>query len=191
MDLIGMILELELQMFLTVPVLRRSSCQDDPSGFFLHRRVQFSVWGEEALHSYLNDLQTAQAQGFNLMTYKYARMDDLIPPRREHHLIDRIVALQTDWQRKVLVKYPALTSTGRPLEGTADPAQSTSFVKYLRAELESYSDRTIRLLYKETLDKAEEGINLSEQVYEALARLQGYASLADAELKLRRLRTFS
>ena len=59
-NVIEKIIELELEMFLTVPTDGRYSCQEDPEGFRLHRRAQFSIWSEDTLQSYLDDLDRAK-----------------------------------------------------------------------------------------------------------------------------------
>ena len=91
--LIEKILELELNMFLNVPSRYPASCQENPDAFRLYRRVQFSVWSQETLQSYLDDLSQAKEKGDNLMTLKYARMENLIPPLNENPIIDRIVQM--------------------------------------------------------------------------------------------------
>jgi len=66
--LIEEILELELNMFLNVRSRHPASCQENPDGFRFHRRTQFSMWSQETLQSYLDDLLKAKEQGQNLMT---------------------------------------------------------------------------------------------------------------------------
>jgi hypothetical protein len=56
------ILEIELQMFLTVNPEPTSGCQEHPESFKLHRRAQFAPWSEEALGSYLEDLHAGGAR---------------------------------------------------------------------------------------------------------------------------------
>lgn len=56
------ILEIELQMFLTVNPEQASGCQEHPESFKLHRRAQFAPWSEEALGSYLEDLHAGGAR---------------------------------------------------------------------------------------------------------------------------------
>ncbi len=102
--LIETILDLELNMFLTVPSRYPASCQKAPDAFRLHRGAQFSVWSEETLQSYLDDLLEAKEKGQNLMTLKYARMENLIPPLNVNPIIDMIVQMETEAQREMLYK---------------------------------------------------------------------------------------
>ena len=180
-DIIERILARELKMFLSVPSVRKSSCQDYPESFKLHRRAQFLCWSKETLESYLHDLEKAEEKGINLMTHKYARMDNLIPPLSSNPLIDKIVGYHCAWQRSIMKKYPGIMSGGRPLSSADDSAFLTSFETYLRGELETYSDTTLELLNFDILDKNAKGINMAEELYTFLVKDKGYDSLDEAE----------
>jgi hypothetical protein len=180
------ILEIELEMFLTVRTQQRSSCQDYPESFKLHRRVQFTAWSEETLISYLKDLKNAVEEGVNLMTVKYARMDDLVPGENNNPLIMEIVNIQYGWQEEMFRKYPYVMGGARPLSKSEDSARKTSFETYLSGELETYSGRTLELLYKDMSEKIKDGINMSEEVYGYLVQEMGYSSIDDAEMKAKK-----
>jgi len=180
-DIIEKILARELKMFLSVPSVRKSSCQDYPESFKLHRRAQFSCWSRETLESYLHDLESAEEKGINLMTHKYARMDNLIPQLNSNPLIDKIVGDHCAWQRSIMKKYPGIMSGGRPLSSADDSAFFTSFETYLRGELETYSDATLELLSKDIQAKHVQGINMAEELYLCLVKDMGYDSLDEAE----------
>ena len=180
------ILEIELEMFLTVRTRQRSSCQDYPENFKLHRKVQFTAWSEETAKSYLKDLKNAVQEGVNLMTVKYARMDDLIPGENKNPLIREIVKIQYGWQEEMFRKYPYLMGGARPLSKSEDSARKTSFETYLSGELETYSDTTLELLYKDMSKKIKDGVNMSEEVYGYLVREMGYPSIDDAEMKAKK-----
>ncbi|GAB6268343.1 MAG: DUF4125 family protein [Smithella sp.] len=180
-DIIEKILARELKMFLSVPSARKSSCQDYPESFKLHRKAQFSCWSRDTLESYLSDLEKAEEKGINLMTHKYARMDNLIPQLNSNPLIDKIVGDHCAWQRSIMKKYPGIMSGGRPLSSADDSAFLTSFETYLRGELETYSDATLELLNKDILAKNAQGINMAEELYTYLVKDMGYDSLDEAE----------
>ena len=180
-ELIKRIVDHELGMFLSVPADGEYSCRQQPQSFRLHRRAQFSIWSVDTLNSYLQDLLHAEAEGVNLMTIKYARMDDLIPKTNDNPLIDSIVAIQYRWQQEIFSKYPSLMEGARPLSSSEDSAFGTSFETYLRGELESYSDNTLALLYRDMNDLQKKGVNGSERVYRYLVRELGYDSLEEAE----------
>jgi hypothetical protein len=90
-----------------------------------------------------------------------------------------------DWQRAMFRDYPAVMSGARPLTDESTREQMTSFETYARGELETYSDRTLALLHSDLLEMLTAGESLSEKVYDYLVRANGYASLAEAEKKLR------
>jgi hypothetical protein len=182
--LIEDILELELNMFINVRSRYPASCQENPDGFRFHRRTQFSVWSEETLQSYLDDLLEAKEQGHNVMTLKYARMENLIPPLSVNPMIDLIVEMQLEAQRKMFSCYPNLLKQGRPLED--DSLGPISFKTYLRGELETYSDRTLGLLYRDMQQIKDRGENWAELLYTNLARNLGYNSLSELEEALRK-----
>jgi hypothetical protein len=184
-ELIQEILDRELEMFLSVRAREPVSCQQDPEGFRLHRGAQFSVWSEATLGAYRNDLERAAGQGQNLMTLKYARMENLIPKLHEDilvaNLIDQIVAIEVEWQREMMRKYPYLTQLGRPLDEQDEASVTTSFVKYLRGELETYSEETLAHLYKDVSESRGRNENQAEQVYVHMVKSHGYASIEEAE----------
>jgi hypothetical protein len=182
---IDAILEIELVMFLTVNSQKTSSCQAYPESFRLHRRAQFSAWSPKTLASYREDLLEAQDAGKNLMRLKYSRMQGLVPSPNSDPIIDDIVRLQIIWQNEMFRKCPALMSNARPLADEGESEQTTSFETYTRAELETYSSRTVQLLLADLLLKLEKGVNMSEEVYEFLARESGYPSLVEAERRLK------
>jgi hypothetical protein len=187
--LIEEILNCELAMFVSVPARYPAPCQSDPDGFRTTRSAQFSVWSEEALASYLDDLRTAAEQGRNLMTIKYARMENLVPELHDdplvENVIEQVVAAQLQWQRELAARYPNLIGRGRPLEDGEDAAGATSFVTYLRGELETYSANTLACLFRDVSEAMARGENLTEGVYREMVRNLGYRSIEDAEARIR------
>jgi hypothetical protein len=184
-NIIDAVLEIELRMFLTVNPMQTSGCQEHPESFKLHRRAQFHPWSEEALGSYLEDLHEAEEHGDNLMRRKYARMQGLLPPAAGSPVLEEIVRLKMDWQRAMFRDCPAVMSGARPLTDESTRAQMTSFESYARGELETYSERTLAQLHRDLVAMLAAGENLSEKVYDYLVRANGYASLAEAEKKLK------
>ena len=178
-ELIQEIIDLELDMFLNVRAREPVSCQENPEAFRFHRGVLFSVWSEAALESYRDDLVRANAEGLNLMTLKYARMENSIPPLSENPLIDRIVEIEIAWTKELAAKYPRLHSRGRPID--EDGSRGTSIKTYLRGELETYSDNTLALYYQNQTQALEQKKNLAEKVLLATAAGAGYGSLQEAE----------
>lgn len=184
--LIERILEIELGMFLSVPTTHRYSCQEDPEGFRVHRRAQFAAWSAPTLESYLMDLLRARDTDCNLVALKYALMDDLVPRENFSPCINLIVDLALEGQRRFIADFPCLMRGGRPLSKEEDVPGLTSFETYLRGELETYSERTLELLYGDILALQESGSNLSEATYRNLAGQLGFESLESLEETLRK-----
>ena len=182
--LIELILDRELSLFLAVPTEGPCGCKDSPESFRLHRRVQFLAWSREALQSYRDDLAAAEAEGRNLMTYKYARMDDLLPCENTDPLIGEIAGMQLAWQEDLCERYPTFMRGARPVHHAEDSPRATSFETYLRAELETYSPRTLALLHRDLQEKRDRGINMSEEVYAFLLEAKGLGTLAELENRL-------
>jgi hypothetical protein len=179
--IIDAILEIELVMFITINPQKTGCYQKYPDSFRLHRRAQFLPWSLETLGSYLEDLRDAQDINNNLIRLRYARMQSLIPRQNASPVIDEIVRLKMYWQNEVYQKYPAVMNDARQITKEDKTAVMRSFETLFRGELETYSNRTLELLYADLLNKLQQGVNLSEEVYECLVRDSGYPSLAEAE----------
>jgi hypothetical protein len=178
------ILRREMEMFLAVPTEGPCGCKENRDGFLLNRRVQFLSWPAEALESYRGDLEAAAAEGRNLMTYKYARMDNLLPSENNDPLVDAIARQQVQWQEELFRDYPRFMRGARPLGQSQDTPRATSFETYLRAELESFSPSTLALLHQEIQRKKAAGINMSEEIYGYLLKARGLPPLAELEKRL-------
>jgi len=184
--IIEQILEIELDMFLTVPTTHRYNCQEDTDNFGIHRRAQFAAWSTPTLESYHMDLLRAKKAECNLFAVKYARMEGILPCNNFSPLIDKIVSLAIEGQQRFIADYPCLMRGSRPLSKEENAPGLTSFETYLRGELETYSGKTLELLHKDMLELLESGTNLSEATYCNLARQWGFDSLKDLEETLRK-----
>jgi hypothetical protein len=173
--IVEQILEIEVEMFLRVPTGEEPSCRAHMEDMQLHRRGQFAGWSQQTCASYLQDLRRARAAGKNLMTLKYARMDDLIPPLSENPLIHQIRQRFLRWQKEVIARYPNIMRGARELD---------DFSNYLGSELETYSDETLQLLAADVEACHRDGGNMSLEVYRFLAGQAGYASLEQMEESL-------
>ena len=178
-NLIAAIVEVELEMFISVKSNEPAPCQQQPDAFRDIRTSIYEFWSEETLESYFKDIIAAQSLGRNLFTEKYARMDNLIPPLNDDPLIGKIFDVEVKWQEEIREKYPALYShVGR----NVDSKESESdFANYLRCELETYSHNTLELYYENLQQALARGENFAETSLERLALKGGYKSLAHAE----------
>jgi hypothetical protein len=170
-ELLHDLVAIELRMFLTVQASGPTTCQEQPGAFKLTRKAGFHVLSPETLESYINDLQEAMEENRNLIELKYARIDSLIPPLSDNPLIEKIVEVEGRWLKELEKRYP-LTFRGR-----ADFATGV----YLRSELETYSDRTLELYYKDVCKALAEGRNLTAERYTYLFKQIGYNSIDDME----------
>ncbi|HXZ95401.1 MAG TPA: DUF4125 family protein [Dehalococcoidia bacterium] len=170
-ELLRDIVAIELRMFLTVQTADTTKCQEQPDTFKLMRRAGFHVLSAETLESYLQDLQEALEEDRNLVTLKYARIDELIPSLNDNPSIGKIVDIEERWFKELEQKYP-LTFRNR-----AEFAAGT----YLRSELETYSDRTLELYLRDLTRALNEGKNLTAERYTYLFKQLGYNSIDDME----------
>lgn len=173
----------------------RASCQDDAAFFKAMRTCQFSVWNEETLVSYLNDLDQASQQGRNLLTEKYAYMMERTHPAEfaairdklplisdeKAALVKEIVATQMEWKREVDTEFPAMYANGRPLTSKQDTPWDTSFETYLEGELKTFSLKTLRSYAEYIHTVKNDGLNLARLTAERTALAYGFASLEEAE----------
>lgn len=166
-------------MFVQVKSSHPAACQSAPDNFRAIRGNEFDSWSEEMLESYLGQLLDAKAQGRNLLTEKYARMDNLIPPLTDNPLIDDIVAISERWQREMQQRYPALYRTC--CRGTDPTGDGSNFSVYLRGELETYGDRTVDLYYRNVKTADDRNENLSILALQRLVQKGGYRDLDEAE----------
>ena len=166
-ELLRDIVAIELRMFLTVQTAGPTTCQEQPETFKMMRRAGFRVLSAETLESYLQDLQEALDEDRNLITLKYARMDELIPILNDNPAIGKIVEIEQRWFKELDQKYP-LTFRSR--------AEFAAGI-YLRSELETYSDRTLELYLRDLTRANDEGRNLTAERYTYLFKQLGYDSI--------------
>ena len=177
----------------------RADCQNRMKEFAVNRLAQFLTWNDEMRASYLQDLTDAEAIGWNLVTEKYARMMRYTAPEEyaalrnqlpvisegKEHLAEAIVAIQLRWQQEYISRYPRVARGSRPMESSSDADHVTSFETYLRCELYTYSERTLRAYLAHVQSLERQGLNMTILNLEFIARLYGFASLQEMEEKSR------
>ncbi|MBQ7839987.1 MAG: DUF4125 family protein [Lachnospiraceae bacterium] len=174
----------------------RASCQDDPDTFFKMRMSQWMVYSDAVLESYKEDILNAAKAGRNLVFEKYGRMmettfpeefEQIKPflPEISAHQCDRIkelAAIHVEWDRWMLKHYPNIRKNGRVMTTREDNFyDGSSSESYLRGEMMTYSEKTVELIFKETKEAYEKGVNLLKQIIENETAFYGYKSLEDAE----------
>lgn len=195
-ELINKVLDFEWEMFTNVNGADgRATCQDDKKTFMIMRKAQADIWSADTLNSYFNDLKVAKQNNANLMTLKYARMMEMTFPEeyeaikkqlpvisvRVSDLVCEIVKHHLKWSMEASQKYPKLFSLGRPVTGTVD--RSISIENYLRSELLTYSENTLNLCLKDTIEAAGNDINLSLEILKNTAGSYGFDALDAIEEK--------
>lgn len=199
MSMIDDIVQLEWQAFDKVQNEGgRASCQDNFETFRIMRKSQFLAWDVATLTGYYADLCTAARLGRNLVQEKYARMmastapaeyaafAHQLPPLStwQQRAIEMIIETQLVWREAFATQYPRLSGQARLIRTAEDSAYGTSFETYLRGELGTYSEDTLKAYQRMIEDYLQEDRNLTTVTMEHTAKLYGYAGLGEAESKL-------
>ncbi|MTJ91776.1 MAG: DUF4125 family protein [Desulfovibrio sp.] len=172
------IIEKELVMFLATPNQGgTASCQQNPQGFRIMRRMSLTPLSDATLAHYLDDLHRAEAQGRNFMIEKYARMDSLIPPLQASPLVDEIVRAETAFIQTASAQYPHVIRHGG----------NSAFQNYLRCEAETYSPATLESYSADLRRARQQGRNPAIERFRCLADLLGKPSLEAFEQEARAL----
>ncbi len=167
--LINRILEIELPWFLTVNPQLTSECQEHPEVFKLMRRAPFETWSERTLALHLEHLVDAQSKGRNLVREKYAKIENSMPCVNTSPALNNSVEIEEHWSEEAASKYPNILRE----EATA------GFIKYLRCELDTFSQETLESYCKDRLGAETEGRNLVTETYDRIAPKLGYSSIEE------------
>ncbi|HZK56042.1 MAG TPA: DUF4125 family protein [Desulfosporosinus sp.] len=196
--LITKIIDFEWNMFQKVSNIGgKASCQEDPETFKIMRHSQAVSWSEDTLESYLNDLFEAQENKRNLLSEKYARMMKFTSPLEYANiervlpsldpeiflLIDKIVKVVMGWEEELFVKFPYILRKGRPIHSKEDTRFVTSVETYLKGELMTYSQKTLKAYYNNVITQQSENINGSEIILFNTIKQYGFNSLEEANEK--------
>lgn len=177
----------------------RASCQDHRREFVMNRLAQFLTWSEEMRQSYCRDLEEAEKYGWNLLTEKYARMMRYTAPEQyaalrnrlpviseqKERLVQQIMEIQLRWQEEYTRLYPKVSRGSRPTGHGSDADHVTSFETYLRCELETYSEATLRSYLQHAQEMERSGVNMTILNLEFIARCNGFSGLREMEEKSR------
>jgi hypothetical protein len=173
------ILDREWEMFQEVKSASYASCQNSPDTFRQVRGSIFQLWPRELKAAYLIELTKARQSGRNLITEKYARMDNLIPPLNTNPVIDKIVEIETEWQEEIRKKYPALYQ--RCCRSTDKTDDGMNFSVYLRCELETYGDMALDIYFQWVYKAKQLGINYSLNMLNNIVLKSGFKDVEEAE----------
>ena len=178
----------------------RAECQDNPGTFKIMRSSQFLAWDVPVLESYLSDLKEGEATGWNLITEKYARMMEHTDPVKYKELAphlpklnsqrillqEAIISIMVQWTKELHEKYPALAGNSRNRLSSDDTKWNTSSETYLRGEISTYSDATLKEYTKMVQKALKDGRNIVSDILENTVHMYGYKSFEDAEKSVRK-----
>ena len=169
----------------------RADCQDNREDFIIMRKSQWETFNEETLLSYLEDLNSKNNPLFQkyaqMMKYnspeEYEKIKDILEKASEEKidLVNKIMFIYMEWEKEFFERYPIFSSMGRPLYSSEDDNIETSIETYLRGELLSYSEKTLKLYLNYVIDNKEKNINLAIKNMDNLARMQGFNDSNDVE----------
>ena len=169
----------------------RADCQDNREDFIIMRKSQWETFNEETLISYLEDLNSKNNPLFQkyaqMMKYnspeEYEKIKDILEKASDEKtdLVNKIMFIYMEWEKEFFERYPIFSSMGRPLYSSEDDNIETSIETYLRGELLSYSEKTLKLYLNYVIDNKEKNINLAIKNMDNLARMQGFNDSNDVE----------
>ena len=169
----------------------RADCQDNREDFIIMRKSQWETFNEETLLSYLEDLNSKNNPLFQkyaqMMKYnspeEYKKIKDILEKASDEKtdLVNKIMFIYMEWEKEFFERYPIFSSMGRPLYSSEDDNIETSIETYLRGELLSYSEKTLKLYLNYVIDNKEKNINLAIKNMDKLARMQGFNDSNDVE----------
>ena len=170
----------------------RADCQDNREDFIIMRKSQWETFNEETLLSYLEDLNSKNNPLFQkyaqMMKYnspeEYEKIKDILEKASDEKtdLVNKIMFIYMEWEKEFFERYPIFSSMGRPLYSSEDDNIETSIETYLRGELLSYSEKTLKLYLNYVIDNKEKNINLAIKNMDNLARMQGFNDSDEVEV---------
>ena len=92
---------------------------------------------------------------------EYDALKDRLPYRDPARKVleELLVSLMMDWTRETAEKFPPVMSMGRSLSASEDGMFNTSSETYLKGELGTYSDKTLKLYAAMLLKRMKDGRN--------------------------------
>ncbi len=199
-SLIKNIVKIEWGMFQSISSNGgKASYQNYYRNFRILRYSQVASWSELTLESYLNDLKKAGKSSRNLQTEKYARMMQftylseysrikyLFPQidNEVYELVEKIVAILLEWDEDLNKRSPNIMRIGRPVCRLEDTLALTPFETSLRAELFTYSQKTLKFYLADILQYKSANVNGSEIMFAYIIKFYAYDSLEEVNEKLK------
>lgn len=178
----------------------KAECQNNKEDFIIMRKAQWLTFNLETLSSYLDDLKAK----INPVFQKYAEMmRNNMPDEYENieifldkiseskkGIVGQIMNIYMKWEEEFFEKFPIYSSMGRPLYSNLDTFEDTSVETYLRGELYSYSEKTLKIYFDYILEMKNKKINLAIQNMDYLAKLQGFENSMEVEKYYKNLKKY-
>lgn len=195
--LINKILEIEWQYFTKLNNIGgRADCQDNKDDFIIMRKSQWETFNEETLNSYLDDLNSkenplfikyAEMMKYN-MSEEYEKIKDKLPiiTDMKIKIVEKIMSVYMKWEEEFFKKFPNYANMGRPLSSSSDDEIETSIETYLKGELLSYSERTLKFYLKYIEEMEKKNVNLVIKNMDNIAKYQGFSNSLEVEEYLKR-----
>ena len=119
---------------------------------------------------------------------RFAAMEHLLPPvsGEKKALVEQLVACHLEWAEEFAARFPLYAGTGRALKAADAGWGQTAIETYVRGELTSYSERTLKLYAEFAAQCKAEGVNLTKEIRDNIARSLGLSGSEEAEAILRR-----
>ena len=117
---------------------------------------------------------------------EYEKIKEKLPylsPEKKQ-IIEEIVKIQVGFMEELAARYPKVAGTARSIHTYEDNPFNTSYETYLRGELSTYSDETLKRYGRFIVSLASKGDNLAMRIMGNTAKLYGYASLDELEERL-------
>lgn len=181
----------------------RAACQDDFCNFSIARTAELLSWDKQSRTNYYHVLLSADEEGRNLYTEKYAYMMEYSSPSEYKHikhllprvseekiaLIAEICKIKLKWAEDFAKQYPYIGTQTRPLYSSQDTPNLVSAETFMKGTLKTYSVDLLKsyLTHIKMLDTL--GENIIEIVANNTMKKYGFKSLKDAEEKIKQVRT--
>ena len=160
----------------------RADCQDDWTTFSIMRKSQYMTWNRNMLESYILDIAEANEESRNLIEEKYGRMMESTAPKEYDTIKDsfpvlsderiaiqeQIIQIQVQWMEDLAEVYKYVALNARSIHTSEDNMFNTSYETYLRGELSTYSDETLKLYAEFIVQLYKEGKNLAKMKWKIL-----------------------
>ena len=179
----------------------RADCQDNWGTFSIMRRSQYYTWPEELLTTLLADFEEKAKNGRNVITEKYGYMMESTVPdefgeikdklpeisEQKKQVMEAIIGIQVGWMEEFAKGHPKMATNARAIHTKDDTPYMTSYETYLRGELSTYDDETLKMYGQFIVTLYNNGDNLAEKIMTITSYYYGYESVEACEKALSKL----